>query len=139
MTDLTGLLARCEAATDFDRELDRAIGFAIDGWKTAEITRTTGVVSQMIDIHGDLYPDHPGSMYPAFTESIDAALALVERMLPGAQWGRDTESGEIELWYMTVPQQHFREWMTASAKCSTVPLSILVALLKALQKKQSGE
>ena len=33
VSDLAELLERVEAATDFDRALDRAIGFAVDGWE----------------------------------------------------------------------------------------------------------
>ncbi len=126
------LLARIEAATDFDRELDRAIGFAIDGWKVAEITRTTGVVSPMIDIRGDLYPDHPGSMYPALTESIDEALAVVERVL-GRHWLWEIKRGfgfRCILWMLETDSDD-RPVPTGHSSASA-PLAILAALLKAL-------
>lgn len=74
MSDLAELLARVEAATDFDRDLDRDIGIAIDGWKViAERTL-------YVPFEDTYYADHPGSMYPSLTESIDAAVSLADRI-----------------------------------------------------------
>lgn len=91
MTDLTTLIAKLEAATGPDRELDVAISCAIDG--------------RVLEKRGNdrkewLYPQgkdggrqDPGpygyttNMSPSFTASIDAAVALAERVLPGLDWG----------------------------------------------------
>ena len=71
MTDLTALLSRVEAATGPDRELDRdillAVGGAIDGqywrWPGEERSSSFGAL-------------------PPFTSSLDATVALVEKLRP---------------------------------------------------------
>lgn len=85
MTDLQSLLSRIEAASGPDREIDRAIGFALDGWTVRnDITGYTDC-DAIVTGDGNVFVDDPGGMYPSFTESLDAAVALVEKML-GNRW-----------------------------------------------------
>lgn len=134
--DVSELLSRVEGATGPDRELDRDIGLAIGGWKHVG----SGPYG-MLDIGGDLYPDHPGSMYPALTESVDDALALVER-LHGAEAGSLCYAfdlnyhcyAHVHMAYVAV--LHFADGnpavdRTVTAQAPTLPLAILAALLKA--------
>lgn len=114
MTDLNELLERVSSATGPDRELDRdicielAIDMATDdgavGWKSP----------------------------PHFTASTDAALALVERVLP-AGWPDVLREAISELsrrhsWNITFPVAGQREELS---------LAILAALLSALISKES--
>ena len=69
------LIKKLEKATGPDRELDRDIGVAALGWRPF----TVNGHHKMLDVGDATYPDSPGSMYPALTESIDAALTLVPR------------------------------------------------------------
>lgn len=78
--DMTALIARLEAAEGPDRALDREIGLRIDGWY-----ETVDSHGECLMANGDRYPDHPASEYPSFTESLDAALALAERVLEPVQ------------------------------------------------------
>ena len=67
--DLQALLERVEKAEGPDRELDDAI----DKWKLDTLlTRDTSARFALI--------------CPPYTASIDAAVALVEKMLPGWKW-----------------------------------------------------
>jgi hypothetical protein len=133
MADLGELLARVEAATDFDRTLDRDIGLAIGGWKMVEVA--TPNPTWMLDIDGDLYPDHPGSMYPALTESVDEALALVERLLPGAMRRvYDDPDGYGASADLVLDNGH-----VSAKNCVTWPLAILTATLRALAQQKQGE
>jgi hypothetical protein len=79
---LKSLLARVEGATGADRELDLALGLAIGGWKL--VPDPTGLTEDEFVDCGDLTcPATPGASYEAITESLDSALALCERVLPG--------------------------------------------------------
>lgn len=71
---LEGLVERVKAATGPDRELDISIGTTIGGW-----TYQPHVPHNFKWHDGEF--DRPGGP-PSYTASIDAALALVERLLP---------------------------------------------------------
>lgn len=87
MTDIASmeaLLAKCEAATGPDREIDGAVAL-LNGWTCEKMK-------------GDQHPywRKPGvTVYwnraelPSYTESIDAIVALIERELPG--WTADAD------------------------------------------------
>ena len=80
MTDLTALLERVEAATGPDREIDTEIARAF-GWTPPGINPALW--------EGKETPSWwatPGFGMPAYTSSLDAAIALVERVLPGWSW-----------------------------------------------------
>jgi hypothetical protein len=126
MRDLQSLLERVKAAGEYrDRELDadiaEALGFKIE-WKQQNYTM-------------DMYPVitwPPGrEPCPEFSRSIDAAVALVERVLPGMDgaiaWSRDMRTCEFA-------RPHPLDNIVAEAK--TLPLAILAALLTALIAKQ---
>lgn len=93
---LSDLIARVEAATGPDRELDALIACAADGffpslkpWPVSHDDRamTWRVDFCRYDADGALIsPGHGGlQMIREYTGSLDAALALVGRRLPG--WG----------------------------------------------------
>lgn len=98
-----------------------------------DIALTFETEAQYWDGDGELYvrrsPLIGWTPVPAYTASIDAALALVERVLPGS---------EIKL-HINNPE---RDWQAACIRtkslemlcgeCATAPLSIIAALLKAL-------
>lgn len=106
---LEGLIERVTAAQGPDRELDRSIGRAFG------VTETT-------------FPQYePGDVMPSYTASIDAALALVERYLPGWSWsiGHDA-NGELHatIWHGVTEHDEYG---------ATPALAILAALLTALK------
>ena len=124
--DIASLLAKVKAATGPDSDLDRAIinGLGYHAW--------AGRMS---------YRDPPmwvdfGSSH--VTGSIDAALALVERLLPG--WGVETMSpagGEYAACNMWLPPPNGGPealWRRSSGKSVTLPLAILAALLTSLKE-----
>lgn len=91
------LLAKLERATGPDRELDALIDIAcgpkplgdIEHWVNLwdhgwRLGREPGHVYMRQHAGADEYANYPS---PAVTASLDAALALVERVLPG--WGFD--------------------------------------------------
>jgi len=111
MTTLPALLERVRAATGPDRELDLLI-WKLLVWKTPW--------------------NHELHKTELFTRSIDAALALVERMLPGAfdSVGKDEEEGG-HWWAADLLVDNI--WHSGVGP--TIPLAILAALLSALIDK----
>lgn len=98
--EIEALLERVKAATGPDRELDEAIRF---------------------------YFDPVGSVYysesSAYTASIDAALALVERMLPG-RWAEILRTAMDDLWASTTGSK---------MPMKLLPRFVIAALLTALE------
>lgn len=116
MNRLKELLARVEAATGPDTELDKAIAeaFGLHCW--------AGRLS---------YPEGDGRWLDFaasnVTDSVDAALALVDREMPGwrgAFW--KDRSGE---WSMSLDCEPYPG--TLQEDMRTAPLAILAALLRA--------
>lgn len=109
MTKLSELLARVEATTGRDDDLSRALGEVLGA------TNANGTVND-------------------FTGSTDAALALVDRVLPGQDvslYRRRTGHTKVELnrWQVLAPQFAFA---SSSVQASTPSLAILAAVLRAL-------
>ena len=69
---------------------------------------------------------------PCYTTSIDAALALVERVLPD-DWNKptiDCEDRSVEVWNNKIGTEEFKE---IKVEAVTIPLAICIALLKAME------
>jgi len=114
MSDLTALLERVRSATGPNRELDGYIAILLnDPLSSFEILGRRGWA------------------YPEYTASVDAALALVERMLPGAD--PICLAGEAGRWWASIDTfdgvGEDAEWFRSA------PLAILAALLSALIDK----
>ena len=86
---LKDLLARVEAAPGPDRELDARIFIALD--RPAHAAMDDDLIPQPDGLIG--IPGHKRALFEAerYTASIDAAVALVRRVLPGAGW--DVQAG----------------------------------------------
>jgi hypothetical protein len=138
------LLARVKTATGADRAIDRAIAkhFKIE-WDYGADWPT------IIDDDGEKTSEP--TAYP-YTASIDAALALTERMLPGWKWGVSSHSfqgGEhypdgkpkyIDGFRAHVTKRSALRPMPSIADARTAPLALLAALLSALlNTKENGE
>lgn len=118
--NLTALLERVKAATGPDRELDAAIVRAL-GLAENDLVFYIG--------RGDDWPQ------AKITASIDAALALVEKMLPGAMQA----SGIMEegpFCRLVVPNPEYWGYREFKGDGVTQPLAVLAALLTALIEKR---
>jgi hypothetical protein len=114
MSDLKELLARVEKAEGPDREIDAALQRLIGGEH----------------IHWGC-----GLLVNGFTASLDASLALVERVLPG--WLRELqEYGEPDsFWWVTLRSYPFG--IAFGGRAATPALATCCALLKALIAKEN--
>lgn len=141
MTDLNELLERVKAATGPDREIDVALLHLWDPDHEAlrsyderyQIELRDGVFS-VWKTDGGYSASVP---FPRFTASIDAALALVGRVLPGwnVQFGTLKSGGaraRVALdWPEVAPLDECYDAPTA-------PLAILAALLLSLTKERTN-
>jgi hypothetical protein len=117
VTDLTELLERVKTATGSDRMLDLAIAQALN-----QPWQYTGEPPQEI-------------FCARFTSSLDAALALVERVFPAAHWATGTvpDAG----WQDAKPGEFYAstgaKWTERHYGTGKTPaLALLAALLSAL-------
>ena len=131
VTSLRSLLADLEKATgagrDYDAQIDAALGITVD------IAPISGPWSY--------YPGEDGAGYrPTFeyTSSLDAAIALVERVLPGS--GIDLcvipdAKGRSKAYYICQSEADWTYEGWPSAYGPTPPLALLTALFRALVAK----
>lgn len=104
------LIKRLEAAEVGSRELDRAIWYAVE-----------------FDSRGE--PSHA----PKYTTSLDAALALADRVLPPFRWCMYTQSGDgAKVLGADNDAEEGEKWRFQSeGSAKTVPLALVVAILRA--------
>lgn len=139
--DLKALLERVRNATGPDRGLDGLLARDVEGW----IPHFALEGEDIIDwpwmgghwhLPGDPDADDcqqaPSDEPPAYTASIDAALALVERVLPGWQWCLNRLGRPMAL-VNNGPGVQFE-----CERAETMPLAILTSLLLALTSNQEG-
>lgn len=124
--DIASLLAKVTAATGPSHELDRLI------------TEITG--------YPNVYRNEDGSIpftaiVANFTGSVDAALALVERLLPG--WmvehiGADAVGAPMAMktigWTVELGSGHHLALDGPQGQAATLPIAILAALLTSLKE-----
>jgi hypothetical protein len=140
------LLERVEAATGVDREIDADLCLR---WQTpnehyreplrrpilmAREHQRPGLLEN-VEISGV-------SAYsaPQYTASLDAALSLVERVLPGWDWSvhshRHTEPSHWDAWAgVRAPPKGIVSGILYEANGYTPALALLAALLKATEEK----
>lgn len=135
------ILARLEAATGPDREIDCMIGYAVD--LTAHLTEDQLSFRQSADcrkqdwaIIAETFAPDSGLFWsdylPPYTASLDAVTALIESELPG--WvrsvaGRSREGFKASVW---------SDYALSSARAATEPLALLTATIRALADKEAS-
>jgi hypothetical protein len=151
------LIERCEAAQAGSRELDELI--YILATRVLANDHPDAVIDYCVAIRDDGWPwvpsasePDPGSWHhmsfaPAFTASIDAALALAERLIPGCEVGidprffiEDVEPNHVKFdVILCIP--HWDRWNPVDgtwierheARHRNRVLAVLLATLKALR------
>ena len=124
MTDLTSLIEKLEKAEGPDRFLDARICWALglEPWAgTDEIHLTHFGIGSRID-----------KRTPAYTSSIDAAVSLAERVLPGCRWELTTTGYKPGASLVT-------DVGIVGAYGSTPAIALVLATLRALQSKGGAQ
>lgn len=133
----TELVERLSAATVGSRELDADIAAlllpGVVEWRTTRWTMEAEPHRKVASAnHVGGFAREP--VYPV-TTSLDAALALAERLLPGAEWrggsGRSTDG--------TRPWARLGPWSDPDAVGSSIALATCIAILKALPTPTPSE
>ena len=137
------LLARVVAAKGPDRDLNVALAIEFTDWCRHEHTTRSGWQDDTgftcdacgADSWGNKSASgqrlHDGC--PAYTGSIDAAMTLMERVLPGATWavaGPSDHSGRNRA--SVTAASPFRPMPVIAKGCATPGLNLVAALLTAL-------
>jgi hypothetical protein len=142
MASVKGLLERVRAATGPDREIDGMIEAVIVHGRelVQDVYLPTGArcwLARNKQMPHDAYvvwvagADGPTLKIAAFTGSVDAALALTERMLPGALIEIRT-GGKFHHCYIDGETSPDFEEEFQAENMPTAPLAIIAALLTAL-------
>lgn len=140
MTDLKGLLERVEKAEGPDREIDAEIWLALVPGTTRKqwsyIHKASGKEC-FVDETRDA--THALINVPSYTASIDAAVALVEKLLPGWRLMVTTPGGAYLMSSDFEPAEE--EWgepkgFTCAADAKSPALALIAALLRALIAQQ---
>jgi len=154
MSKYAYIIARLEKATAWDENIDAAIAEAVGELPEAPVGGKVILVGgsrfDVIDEHGDAISVHDPIPYTLY---IDTAIALVERMLPGAKVGL----------YLNTLTSHPKEegarafvrrdkgkkcqhtgirWPKIIGDCfysPTAPLAILLALFRALDAQETSK
>ncbi|PVE25390.1 hypothetical protein DC522_05695 [Microvirga sp. KLBC 81] len=124
MSKLLELKQRVETAEGPDRELDYEIWAALHGWKIRRHGNTRFFQTP------DNYNSVRALRAPKLTSSLDAAIALLERMLPG--WHIDLRRYS-DGWYARVQERSYAVQYPVSAQFGNAALALMHALLTALQ------
>jgi hypothetical protein len=134
MSDFSDLIARLQSATEGSRELDALIA-AATGWVLSG--RSDHVDDDKVH---DIWRCGEVERYapPEVTRSVDAALALIERKLPGnfvLVKSIESNPGEI-IWNGKIESVNYE--LRAWANASTPALALCLALLRALPDQQGA-
>jgi len=130
MTDLPALLARVEAATGPDRELDRDLMLAIGGAREIDDDLFYGP-GEIAWYFGRYEDDCNMPPLPHLTSSLDATVALVRKKRPGVIW-RTGEDGAVAIAVMFTPGNRTHRGVSGASP----ELALLAALLRSMIEEE---
>ena len=135
------LLSRLQGLTAPDREVDAALWLEFAPGATRKqwsyIHTATGRechVDETRDVNGRLI------IVPELTSSLDAAVALCERVLPGWSWecraSGTGDKGQATVWNPSKAPGYNEE--QRAYNCATPAIALLIAILTALEDRENG-
>jgi hypothetical protein len=120
------LIERLEGLSGPDREVDEALALTYDGFKAVYEVGMAGNWWHRFT-QGGLT-----AAVPAYTASIDAAVALVEKALPGGDWSV-SRTGKAHGGFIYLEQQY------DGISRASASVALCIALLRALEKEGAEE
>lgn len=141
MSDLSSIIARLEKAEGPSYSLEVEIAYLTGFWPAERIDRVTRADDGHLAVWFTEGPDLP--LPPAVLSSIDAAVSLANRVLPGWFW----RCGSTPLFpngWAHVSRYHADhcdrqdEASCADGKAANVAIALVLATLRALQQKGSS-
>ena len=162
--DLQALIERVEKATGPDRDLDAAVFVAVTGAATwsyddnchIDALIKSGAYRGDKQLHPDYDPnprvtwryrigDAEYGEVPSLSASIDAALALLERVLPGwkvmihagGMWGEVMPGASISEPGFAALSRKGLPYRLGKANAPSLPLAIIAATIRAMQSQEN--
>lgn len=126
--DLVALRNRIASLSGPDREVDGDLFFRLDPEFPSFAMHMSGMSDPAIFATGA----YTHVTAPAYTASIDAAVALVERLLPGWGWQVGRNGAAFVYRYVDDLKEALDDDVTFRGKGATPALSLLLALLDAI-------
>lgn len=135
---LSELIERVEGLDGPSREVDCEIAVAVDGFVAKRCEWKDD--PDYIDMRegAAIYPGHGGGqLVPAYTDSLDAAIALTERGLPG--WGLSIERHPVygDWWDAAIFDQMPKT--VSNARKQTSALALCLSVLRALSAQERND
>ena len=133
-------IKRLEAG-EMGRESDRDIGLAIGGWQWVpeddEICQRFPD-RKWLNAESTIFADHDGALAPvSYTESVDDAVALCERVRPDARIQIQSYTGSRGRWFASIALPEWDGGPGATAAGMKSPAAaLLAALLKSTEPHQ---
>jgi hypothetical protein len=134
-SQLESLVARVEKATEGSREMDAEVHIACYGDGALDFGMPTGKGGSRVEFK---YP-HPYVLArsPHYTSSVDAAIALVEKMLPGCNWRIQRQQDRCHaIINREHAEKHFDIWVDQPG--ATPALALCGSLLRAIEEAGRG-
>lgn len=136
-SEIEALIQRVEAATGPDRELDAQLWLSLTPGATRKTTHVTHWL-RPYDI--DETRDETGRLIivPAYTSSIDAAVALADRTLLSKSWtlGQNVHHLHWSASINKLDEEGRPDCMAYSGACRSPALALVAATLRALSQKE---
>lgn len=140
MSKYADIIERLEKATGPRGEIDYAIRNIVEGYDRTEGASHSYGFKEWAWKGNECF--ELDAACPQFTTSIDAAIALVERMLPGWSWlvRDDSEGAFCNISSPGLRDNLAAEWIDGEtcfpSWAKTAPIAILLSLFRALEAKE---
>ncbi len=125
------LISRLEKATGPNFSLECEVAYVTGYWPKDRISRTVRRIDGCLSVWFTDGPDLP--LPPPVTASVDAAIALAERLLPGWDWHR-LPGGEMEVYRSGSGADE--EEVFFSSRHSSPAIALVIATIRAVEAQE---
>lgn len=136
MTNLLPLITRLEAASGPDRELDAEIAFATRHPVNPAYVREYAISGAKMNPTLSPIQNYLLENSPHYTSSLDAAIALAERVLPGWHWSVYDTDGTIANNASAQVEPPEFTFNVSDGVGKTPALALCIAILRAVSEQK---